>query len=93
MPTFYPLAAPTAVSSGHLPTLRAPNSGLKSSDSINARLWQNRYIAWQTRESVYRQRLEAERLNLFGGEPGDDPGLCDKMMEVFEGMDWIDTMQ
>jgi hypothetical protein len=74
-------------------TLRAPFASLKSSDSVNARHWQNRYIAWQTRESVYRQRQESERLKLFGGEPGDDPGLCDKMMEVFEGMDWIDTMQ
>lgn len=43
----------------------------------------------QKREVV---RTEAERIKLFGGEPGDDVGLCYKMMEVFEGMDWIDTL-
>ena len=35
--------------------------------------------------------MEAERLQLFGGEPGDDVGLCYKMLEAFGRMEWIDT--
>lgn len=37
--------------------------------------------------------VEAERIKMFGGEPGDDIGLCYKMMELFEGMNWIDTVE
>ncbi|KIV96048.1 hypothetical protein PV10_03630 [Exophiala mesophila] len=37
--------------------------------------------------------IEAERIKMFGGEPGDDIGLCYKMMELFEGMNWIDTLE
>ncbi len=53
-------------------------------------------MAWQNRESAQRReaiKIEAEQLKVFGGEPGesDDAGLCYKMMEVFEGMEWIDS--
>lgn len=33
-----------------------------------------------------------DTLRKFGGEPGDDPDLCSKMQEVFDKMDWIDSM-
>lgn len=51
--------------------------------------WQNRDIA-QRREAAI---IEADKIKLFGGEPGegDDAGLCYKMMEVFEGMEWIES--
>lgn len=63
---------------------------------VAARHWQNRYTAWQNRELAQRReaaRIEADQIKLFGGEPGeeDDAGLCGKMMEVFEGMEWIET--
>ena len=32
---------------------------------------------------------EAEQCRLFGGDPGDDPGLCDRMLEYFGGLDYI----
>lgn len=33
--------------------------------------------------------IEAERLRLFGGVPGDDEGLCYKMLEVFGSLDYM----
>lgn len=71
-------------------TLRNPNA------SIASRHWHNRYTAWQNRDKAQRKEavnIEAEQIKLFGGEPGDDIGLCYKMMEVFEGMEWIDTLE
>lgn len=35
--------------------------------------------------------LEKGKMLKFGGEPGDDLALCDKMQEMFDMMDWIDT--
>lgn len=32
---------------------------------------------------------EAQALQTFGGEPGDDFGLCGKMQEMFDSMDWM----
>jgi hypothetical protein len=65
-----------------------------SSNSVAAKHWQNRYTAWQNREIAQRReaaKIEAEQIKIFGGLPGDDLGLCYKMMEIFEGMEWIDT--
>ena len=36
------------------------------------------------------QLLEADQIKIFGGEPGDDVGLCYRMLEVFNGLDFID---
>lgn len=40
-------------------------------------------------------KVQSERIKMFGGEPGDSEmdhiGLCFKMAEVFEGMDWINV--
>lgn len=75
-------------------SLKPPQASL--TNGINARHWHNRYIAWQNRESAQRREashIEAEQLKIFGGEPGDDTGLCSKMMEAFEGMDWVDSME
>ncbi|KAJ9617539.1 uncharacterized protein PV06_07547 [Exophiala oligosperma] len=71
------------------PTLRNPSSSLTSKN------WYNRYVAWQNRDLAQKReaiKLEAEQIKLFGGEPGDDVGLCYKMLEVFAGMNWIDTL-
>ncbi|EXJ61890.1 hypothetical protein A1O7_02321 [Cladophialophora yegresii CBS 114405] len=71
-------------------TLRNPDANVAS------RHWYNRYTAWQNREKAQRREaatIEAEQIKLFGGEPGDDMDLCYKMMEVFEGMNWIDTLE
>jgi hypothetical protein len=37
--------------------------------------------------------LETEQYRLFGGEPGDDVGLCYRMLEYFGGLDYIDPLQ
>lgn len=58
--------------------------------------WHTRNTAWQTRDLAQRKeavKIEAEQIKLFGGEPGDDIALCYKMMEVFEGMNWIDSLE
>ena len=63
---------------------------LRNSDaSIASRHWYNRYTAWQNRDKAQKREaatIEAEQIKLFGGIPGDDVGLCYKMMEVFEGI-------
>lgn len=69
--------------------LRNPNA------TIASRHWYNRYVAWQNRDLAQKReavKIEAEQIKLFGGEPGDDVGLCYKMMEVFDKMKWIDTL-
>ncbi|KAJ9497787.1 hypothetical protein H2202_006820 [Exophiala xenobiotica] len=71
------------------PMLRTPST------SVIAKHWQNRYLAWQKRDMAQIReaiKLEGEQIKLFGGEPGDDVGLCYKMMELFERMNWIDTL-
>ncbi|ETN42827.1 uncharacterized protein HMPREF1541_01985 [Cyphellophora europaea CBS 101466] len=96
-PNPYSLDTSSGLSAIYIPrprTIKPPKADL--SNSVNARHWHNRYIAWQNRESAQRRdaaRIEAEQLKLFGGEPGDDTGLCYKMMEAFEGMDWVDSLE
>ncbi|KAF7592047.1 hypothetical protein BBP40_000770 [Aspergillus hancockii] len=56
--------------------------------------WHSGYTTWQKRDRTLRQeasRLEAEQCRLFGGEPGDDVGLCYRMLEYFGGLDYIDS--
>lgn len=52
-----------------------------------APIWHIGYAAWPQRER--RLQLEAEQFRLFGGEPGDDVGLCYRMLEYFGGLDYI----
>ncbi|KAJ5767398.1 uncharacterized protein N7511_005014 [Penicillium nucicola] len=57
-----------------------------------APIWHFGYTAWQTRERP--MGLEAgqdEQCRLFGGEPGDDMSLCDRMLEFFGGLDYINS--
>lgn len=54
-----------------------------------ARLWQSRYAAWQDKQREHAAKLEAQQIQLFGGEPGDDVGLCYKMLEYFGRLDYI----
>ncbi|KAH8698837.1 hypothetical protein BGW36DRAFT_426527 [Talaromyces proteolyticus] len=35
--------------------------------------------------------IDAEQYRLFGGVPGDDPSLCNNMLEYFDHLDYIDT--
>ena len=83
---------PTATSK----QLLLPATLRNSNVSVASRHWHNRYTTWQNRDKAQQREaasIEAEQIKLFGGEPGDDPSLCTKMMEVFEGMDWIDTLE
>lgn len=55
---------------------------------------QNLRAAWQTRTQRQVEdaaTLEREQIKLFGGLPGDDVGLCFRMLEYFGGLDFIDT--
>jgi hypothetical protein len=59
---------------------------------IPTKLWQNRHMAWQDRhraEEEHAAKLEAQQIQLFGGEPGDDVELCYKMLEYFGQLDYI----
>ncbi|EAU39503.1 predicted protein [Aspergillus terreus NIH2624] len=63
-----------------------------SPDSIPnpiAPTWHFGQTVWQAREHTLQ--LEAEQCRLFGGEPGDDIGLCYRMLEYFGGLDYIDS--
>jgi len=60
--------------------------------NIPAKLWHNRYTAWLEQDRVQKEqaaRFEAQQIQLFGGEPGDDVELCYKMLEYFGGLDYI----
>ncbi|KAL4970442.1 uncharacterized protein BDV14DRAFT_43613 [Aspergillus stella-maris] len=55
-----------------------------------------RALTWQDREDILEAKtatMEMERYRLFGGEPGDDVGLCYRMLEYFGGLDYIDPLQ
>ena len=55
---------------------------------------QNLHTYWQPqtiRQLEEAAKLECERIKLFGGVPGDDVGLCYRMLEYFGGLDFIDT--
>ncbi|MCJ1444358.1 MAG: hypothetical protein MMC23_004860 [Stictis urceolatum] len=75
------------------PNLEAPKM-LATRNNISARHWHNRYMAWQTRERRQREEsacLEAEKKRIFGEDDGsgEDEGLCVKMLEYFDGLDFI----
>lgn len=56
--------------------------------------WHHGYVAWEKRERRRQDdtdKLEADQCRLFGGEPGDDVGLCYRMLEYFGGLDYIDS--
>ena len=55
---------------------------------------QTLYPPWQSRSQRQIEeaaKLEREQIKLFGGVPGDDVGLCYRMLEYFGGLDFIDT--
>jgi hypothetical protein len=70
----------------------ADDAAARRRSTIPAKLWQNRYTAWQEQDRVQKEqaaRFEAQQIQLFGGEPGDDVELCYKMLEYFGGLDYI----
>jgi len=70
------------------PRYPCPSSGLTE------KRWHNRYVVWQNRDQAQEReaaKIEAEQIQLFGGVPGDDVGLCYSMLKMFGGMEWIDT--
>ncbi|KAA6412106.1 MAG: hypothetical protein FRX48_04256 [Lasallia pustulata] len=75
--------------------LSLPLNSQQRSNDLTARHWHNRFIAWKARERRQKEeekKLEAERRRIFGGEadaPDDDGWLCGRMMEVFDGLDYM----
>lgn len=78
------------------PAPRTTPAACDSLDSISIPLaptWHSGYTTWQKRDRTLRLevlQLEADQCRLFGGEPGDDVGLCYRMLEYFGGLDYID---
>lgn len=60
---------------------------------VPAPTWHYGYTAWKIRETTPQLEIgvEAEQYRLFGGEPGDDMSLCYRMLEYFDGLDYIDS--
>lgn len=61
---------------------------------VPAPTWHDRSGACTSREHRPHHaitKLEIEQYRLFGGVPGDDTGLCFRMLEYFGGLDYIDT--
>ncbi|KAJ5819263.1 hypothetical protein N7474_004854 [Penicillium riverlandense] len=58
-----------------------------------APLWHYGYSTWRTREGVpdTSSTVETAQCRVFGGEPGDDVALCERMLEYFGGLDYIDS--
>jgi hypothetical protein len=65
-------------------------------NALAARHWHNRCLAWQTRERRQRDErlaLDAEKRRIFGDagtEGEEEDGLCERMMEYFGGLGFID---
>lgn len=59
-----------------------------------APIWPSAFDSWQARGYLQREAAssveEDEHYRLFGGEPGDDPSLCYKMLDYFGRLDYID---
>lgn len=66
---------------------------LSSMPDVLAPTWHHGYPAWSRRERNVRLEagLEAQQCRLFGGVPGDDVGLCYRMLEYFGGLDYINS--
>ncbi|KAB8230067.1 hypothetical protein BDV23DRAFT_183965 [Aspergillus alliaceus] len=77
--------------------LETTTTACESLDSIPvpfAPTWHYKGTIWQKRDRTLRietSQLEVEQCRLFGGEPGDDVGLCYRMLEYFGGLDYIDS--
>ncbi|KAE8349404.1 hypothetical protein BDV28DRAFT_61442 [Aspergillus coremiiformis] len=91
---------PSSVNDTCSAAVRQPTTvACDSFDSIPvpfAPTWHRGYTTWQTRDRSLRlksSQLEVEQCRLFGGEPGDDVGLCYRMLEYFGGLDYIDSSQ
>ncbi|PKY09066.1 hypothetical protein P168DRAFT_315103 [Aspergillus campestris IBT 28561] len=68
---------------------------LSSMSDVLAPTWHQGHPAWSRRERNVRLEagLEAQQCRLFGGVPGDDVGLCYRMLEYFGGLDYINSYQ
>ncbi|KAJ5359317.1 uncharacterized protein N7496_011730 [Penicillium cataractarum] len=103
-----PLALPSTIWSPHTPVPPpaalhyTPSAACISPGSpvsaAPAPTWHYGFTAWPIRENVPQRReasigLEARQCRLFGGEPGDDLNLCYRMLEYFDGLDYIDPLR
>ncbi|KAL2863695.1 uncharacterized protein BJX67DRAFT_236300 [Aspergillus lucknowensis] len=93
--SIYPAPVEAVLSSAAFCTAPYPSD----SDCLGNRPASTRHyrgLTWQDPEFILRPEagvLEKERYRLFGGEPGDDLGLCNRMLEYFGGLDYIDPLQ
>ena len=94
-PTNFDLPTRCLAESCDLDRLAPPLQTFVRRGDASAQHWHNRFVAWKNRERRQReerQQLMEERKRLFGGESeeGDESGLCSKMLEYFEGLDYIE---
>lgn len=75
---------------------RFPASRHASCYGVSAKLWHNRYNAWQVREKKQREERESlkqDQRRIFGGDSqdGDDEdALCKNMLDFFVAMDYLE---
>ena len=65
-----------------------------SPESVPAPIWHYGLMTWSIRETTSQRgtsNLETEQCRLFGGEPGDDVTICQRMLEYFDGLDYINS--
>lgn len=78
------------------PAPKTSNPRHLRSNDLSAKHWHNRYLAWQVRErkqNEERERLKEEQNRIFGGDSQDgedEDGLCNKMMDFFVAMDYLE---
>ncbi|KAI4153330.1 MAG: hypothetical protein LQ340_002383 [Diploschistes diacapsis] len=90
------ISGPSPFHQPSLPKAKSLPSAYRNGAS--ARHWQNRYMAWQARERRQKEEEasgEAEKRRLFGDIEEDnktceDEELCQRMLEYFVGLDFID---
>lgn len=94
-----PLSPSSTSSSIWTPNNMSLTSNTKSfRTGVSARHWHNRYMAWLVREKRQREelaRLEEEKRRIFGvisgaGPDVEEDGLCEKMLEYFGGLDFVE---
>lgn len=86
--------APRATTLDYSPSAACVSPGSPVS-AAPAPTWHYGFTAWPIREKEPPRReastgLEARHCRLFGGEPGDDLSLCYRMLDYFDGLDYID---
>ena len=97
LPQLFPFSSSSS-SSPNATTFEQSKPSPKRVNDLSALHWRNRYLAWKRREDRQfqeRQRLKEEQRRIFGGEGEgeEDEELCERMLDVFSGLDYLHEME